>query len=93
MMEGVEMPIIQRQLSHSSLATTDRYLNAALPPPGLRPTSPHSLVATRSGGEETLPDRSSRPSPRLGRGLWLRGFAAGGVGVAEGAGPQVITVT
>ena len=26
MMEGVPMPIIQRQLGHVSLATTDRYL-------------------------------------------------------------------
>jgi site-specific recombinase XerD len=26
MMEGVAMPIIQRQLGHASLATTDRYL-------------------------------------------------------------------
>ena len=31
MMEGVEMPIIQRQLGHSSLATTDRYLNHIAP--------------------------------------------------------------
>ncbi len=26
MMEGVPMPIIQQQLGHASLATTDRYL-------------------------------------------------------------------
>lgn len=31
MMEGVEMPIIQRQLGHTSLATTDRYLNHIAP--------------------------------------------------------------
>ena len=30
-MEKVEMPIIQRQLGHSSLATTDRYLNHIAP--------------------------------------------------------------
>lgn len=30
-MERVEMPIIQRQLGHSSLATTDRYLNHIAP--------------------------------------------------------------
>jgi site-specific recombinase XerD len=30
-MEGVEMPIIQRQLGHTSLATTDRYLNHIAP--------------------------------------------------------------
>lgn len=30
-MEGVEMPIIQRQLGHASLATTDRYLNHIAP--------------------------------------------------------------
>jgi integrase len=31
MMEGVPMPIIQRQLGHSSLATTDRYLQSIAP--------------------------------------------------------------
>jgi integrase len=31
MMEGLEMPIIQRQLGHMSLATTDRYLNHIAP--------------------------------------------------------------
>lgn len=31
MMEGVEMPIIQRQLGHTSLATTDRYLSHIAP--------------------------------------------------------------
>lgn len=30
-MERVEMPIIQRQLGHTSLATTDRYLNHIAP--------------------------------------------------------------
>jgi site-specific recombinase XerD len=31
MMEGVPMPIIQRQLGHTSLATTDRYLSHIAP--------------------------------------------------------------
>ena len=31
MMEGVPVPIIQRQLGHASLATTDRYLRAIAP--------------------------------------------------------------
>ncbi len=31
MMEGIEMPIIQRQLGHTSLATTDRYLSHIAP--------------------------------------------------------------
>jgi site-specific recombinase XerD len=31
MMEGLAMPIIQRQLGHTSLATTDRYLNHIAP--------------------------------------------------------------
>ena len=31
MMEGVEMPIIQRQLGHMSLATTDTYLSHIAP--------------------------------------------------------------
>lgn len=31
MMEGVPMPVIQRQLGHSSLATTDRYLSHLAP--------------------------------------------------------------
>ena len=31
MMEGVEMPVIQRQLGHTSLATTDRYLSHIAP--------------------------------------------------------------
>lgn len=30
-MEGIEMPIIQRQLGHTSLATTDRYLSHIAP--------------------------------------------------------------
>lgn len=30
-MERVEMPIIQRQLGHTSLATTDRYFNHIAP--------------------------------------------------------------
>jgi len=31
MMEGVPMPIIQRQLGHASLATTDTYLSHIAP--------------------------------------------------------------
>jgi len=31
MMEGVPMPIIQQQLGHVSLATTDRYLSHIAP--------------------------------------------------------------
>jgi integrase len=31
MMEGVPVPIIQRQLGHASLATTDRYLRTIAP--------------------------------------------------------------
>ncbi len=31
MMEGVPMPIIQQQLGHASLATTDRYLSHIAP--------------------------------------------------------------
>jgi integrase len=31
MMEGVPMPIIQRQLGHASLATTDIYLSHIAP--------------------------------------------------------------
>jgi site-specific recombinase XerD len=31
MMEGVPMPVIQRQLGHASLATTDRYLSHLAP--------------------------------------------------------------
>ena len=31
MMEGVPVPIIQRQLGHASLATTDRYLRGIAP--------------------------------------------------------------
>ena len=31
MMEGIPMPIIQQQLGHVSLATTDRYLSPIAP--------------------------------------------------------------
>ncbi len=30
-MEGVRVPVIQRQLGHASLATTDRYLSHLAP--------------------------------------------------------------
>jgi integrase len=35
MMEGVPMPIIQQQLGHASLATTDRYLHHLTPRDGI----------------------------------------------------------
>jgi site-specific recombinase XerD len=45
MMEGVPVPVIQRQLGHASLATTDRYL---------RHLAPADVIATMKRREWTL---------------------------------------
>ncbi len=73
-MEGVPVPIIQQQLGHTSLATTDRYVSHLAPVNLIshmqqrdwtventsNPAANHALIGAASSGGRCLEQRTSR---------------------------------